>query len=81
MAKPKRRRRGQDDDLARKRLVDLIAKHPQVLHVLDDHGVTFCAGCYITLSSPLRSVAGYHAVPDARQFLKDVRKAVSRRKT
>lgn len=56
----------------------LIQKHPELLHALDKHGVTFCAGCYITLFSPLQAVAGYHAVPDAKKFLKDVRKAIAR---
>lgn len=58
------------------RLADLIGKHPALLEVLDRHGVNFCAGCYLTLTSPLDRVVAYHAVPDLKKFLADVKKAV-----
>lgn len=72
MVKKKARRRGR-----RVRLADLIAKHPALLEVLDRHGVSFCAGCFLTLTSPLDRVAAYHAVPDRKKFLADVEKALS----
>lgn len=61
------------------RLVDLVGRGHKVLAVLDKHGVTFCAGCYLTLSSPLERVAAYHAVPDHEAFLRDLRRALRRR--
>lgn len=60
-------------------LVPLIRKSPAVLEVLDRHGVHFCAGCYLTLASPLDRVAAYHAVPDLGRFLGDLAQAVKRR--
>ena len=49
-----------------------------MLEVLHDHGVHFCAGCYLTLSAPLAKAAAWHAVPDLGRFLKDVRRALKR---
>ena len=54
----------------------LIGKGGKVLKVLDKHGIVFCPGCYLTLFSPLKKVAAYHAVPDARKFLADLRRAL-----
>lgn len=60
-----------------KNLAALVKKRPdKVLKVLDRHGVTFCAGCYLTLTSPLEKAAAYHAVPDLKRFLKDLEKAL-----
>ena len=53
----------------------LIRDFPRLLKVLDKHGVTFCAGCYITLMSPAEKAASYHAVPDIKRFLRDVARA------
>lgn len=63
-----------------KTLGALIKGHPKVLRVLDKHGVHFCAGCYLTLSSPLDKVAAYHAVPDREKFIRDIERALARRK-
>jgi len=52
-------------------------RQDKVLKVLDKHGVTFCAGCYLTLSSPVEKAAAYHAVPDTAKFLKDLEKALA----
>ncbi len=75
MAKPRKHARA--PALAGKKLIDLIGRNRKVLDVLDRHGVTFCAGCYLTLNSPLKTVAGYHAVPDKRKFLDDLGRALS----
>lgn len=72
--KPKRKPAG----LKSKRLGALISADGRVLKVLDKHGVSFCAGCYLTLTSPLEKVAAYHAVPDRGKFLVDLAKAVKR---
>lgn len=60
----------------RENLGDLIARSRKVLKVLDEHGVTFCAGCYLTLTSPPEKAAVYHAVPDRKKFLRDLEKAL-----
>lgn len=74
MAKAKSRRRV--DPLAKKLLPELVRKNPRVLEVMHDHGVSFCAGCYLTLTSPMDRVAAYHAVPDLETFLADIKKAL-----
>lgn len=79
MAKRARSRKTrQDGKLDRKLLGPLLKKHPQLLHVMDKHGVSFCAGCYLTLFSPLERVAAYHAVPQPKKFLADVKRAIGR---
>lgn len=57
----------------------LIEGNKAVLEVLDKHGVTFCAGCFITLFSAPQKAAAYHAVPDVKAFLKDLEAAARRR--
>lgn len=64
----------------KKNLGALIKGNPKILRVLDKHGVHFCAGCYLTLSSPLDKVAAYHAVPDRDGFVRDIERALSPRK-
>lgn len=58
------------------RLGDLIARSPEVLHLLDEYGITFCAGCYLTLMSSPERAAVYHAVPKPKKFLKALEKAL-----
>ena len=74
-----RRKPRRPDGLGKKPLGELLARHPEVLEVLHDHGVHFCAGCYLTLFSPVEKVAAYHAVPDLGDFLGDLRKALGRK--
>lgn len=59
-------------------LGELISADRRVLDVLDRHGVSFCAGCFLTLTSPLEKVAAYHAVPDKVRFLSDLARALKR---
>jgi len=59
-------------------LAGLLPGNPRVLKVLQKHGVHFCPGCLLTLTSPLEKVAAYHAVPDIDAFLKDLRRALGR---
>lgn len=56
----------------------LIEGNRAVLEVLDKHGVTFCAGCFITLFSAPEKAAAYHAVPDVKKFLSDLQAAARR---
>jgi len=76
MAKAKRKhgRSGQKRELKEPVLGELIRKNPKLLAVLDKHGVTFCAGCYLTLFSPPERVAAYHAVPNLKKFLGDLKR-------
>ena len=68
MAKTRRLR------LAGPTLFDLLAKdRKRVLAVLSRHGVYFDPGTYLTLSAPLEKVAAYHAVPDKKRFLRELR--------
>lgn len=57
-------------------LGELISANHRVLEVLDRHGISFCAGCFLTLTSPLEKVAAYHAVPDLKGFLSDLKRAL-----
>ncbi|MBI2069890.1 MAG: hypothetical protein HYT79_04735 [Elusimicrobia bacterium] len=62
--------------LSKKTVGELLKKHPKTLGVFDHHGVHFCAGCFITLFSPLKKAAAYHAVENFDVFLQDVRRAL-----
>lgn len=57
----------------------LIKENAQVLHLLDEYGITFCAGCYLTLFSTPERAAVYHAVPRPKKFLKDLEKVLKKR--
>lgn len=75
-ALPRVRRKKAEKNLGSKLLGSLIGVNPKLLKVLDRHGVSLCAGCYLTLFSPLKKSAAYHAVPDVKKFLRDVRLAL-----
>jgi hypothetical protein len=57
-------------------LGELIGRNAKVLKLLDKYGITFCAGCYLTLFATPEKAAHYHAVPDAKKFLKDLRQVL-----
>ncbi|OGS05082.1 MAG: hypothetical protein A3G41_04940 [Elusimicrobia bacterium RIFCSPLOWO2_12_FULL_59_9] len=59
-------------------LGQLLRKHPAVLQVLDEHGIHFCAGCYLTLFSSVKGAAAFHAVPDFDKFLGDLRRSLKK---
>jgi hypothetical protein len=55
-------------------LLELLQRDPErVLRVLDRYGVYFDAGTYITLTAPLEKAAAYHAVPDAKKFIRELK--------
>jgi len=64
--------------VSQKDLATLIRKHPRLIGLLHKHGVHFCAGCYLTLSSPPERAAAYHGVPDVKQFLREIETVVGR---
>jgi len=54
-------------------LLDLLRKdRARVLRVLENHGVYFDPGTFLTLTATLDKVAAYHAVPDRKKFLRDL---------
>lgn len=67
---------GKSRSLEHKTISQLVKQNPRTLEVFDRYGIHFCAGCYITLNSELKKVAGYHAVPDADAFLRDLEKCL-----
>jgi iron-sulfur cluster repair protein YtfE (RIC family) len=78
VARQKRRlaKRAAKKPLDGAKLGELIARSPEVLHLLDEYGITFCAGCYLTLMSSPERAAVYHAVPKPKRFLKALQKAL-----
>ena len=60
-------------------LGDVLRRHPEAAQVLHKHGINVCSGCYITFFSSLEKAAAYHAVPDPKGFLKDLREFVADR--
>lgn len=71
-----KRKHGKAGQIKPKPLGELIDANKRVLAVLDKHGITFCAGCYLTLFSAPEKAAVYHAVPDVGRFLADLRRAL-----
>ena len=70
-------KKNRESRIENRTLVSLIRDRPdKVLEILDRHGVTFCAGCFLTLSSTIERAAAYHAVPDVERLLKDLEKAM-----
>lgn len=58
-------------------LGDLLNRHPAILEVLDAHGVHFCAGCFLTFFSSVEKAAAFHAVPDLKKLLRDLRQTLA----
>ena len=50
-------------------LATLLKRSPKLVKVLDRHGVHVCAGCILTLTSPVDRAAAFHGVPDIPAFL------------
>ena len=61
-------------------LGELIAHDARVLKILDKHGITFCAGCYLTLFASPERAAVYHAVPHPKKFLKDLERLLKKKR-
>ncbi|MBI4347905.1 MAG: hypothetical protein HY553_13695 [Elusimicrobia bacterium] len=50
-------------------LASLLKDQPKLVKVLERHGVHVCAGCLLTLTSPVDRAAAYHGVPNIPAFL------------
>ena len=50
-------------------LAGLLKRSPKLIKVLERHGVHVCAGCILTLTSPVDRAAAYHGVPNVPAFL------------
>lgn len=54
------------------RVVDAVLQDPHVAEVLADHGIVFCSGCYVLLTSTLEEAAIYNAVQNVPAFLRQL---------
>lgn len=50
-------------------LAALLKRSPRLVKILDRYGVHVCAGCLLTLTSPVDRAAAYHGVPNIPAFL------------
>ncbi len=49
---------------------DVLDRHPHLFGVFEDHGLHFCAGCYVMLASTVGEGANYSGLkPADRQAL------------
>ncbi len=76
--KRSKRNRAQKN-ISKIRLFDLIGRHPEILRVLDRHGISFCAGCFLTLEKTPEQAAAYHGAPNAQKFIDDLSRAISKK--
>lgn len=58
------------------RVVDAVLRDPAVAEVLADHGIVFCPGCYVLLTSTLEEAAAYNAVQNVPAFLRQLADAL-----
>ena len=61
------------------KLYDLIRQYPEILPILDRYGISFCAGCFLTLDKTPKEAAAYHGAMDAQKFLRDLSRAILKR--
>jgi len=52
---------------------DVIRAFPEAAELLHKHGIHTCSGCYITFFSDFEKAAAFHAVPDKKAFLADLK--------
>ena len=45
--------------LENRKLYHLIRQYPQILPILDRYGISFCAGCYLTLTKTPKEAAAF----------------------
>jgi hypothetical protein len=73
--KPKSEIRGMEpvirEDMGIKEVLD---RFPHLFGVFEDHGLHFCAGCYVMLASTIRTGANYSGLKptDCRALLKEL---------
>lgn len=58
------------------RVVDVLTQWPAVAEVLARHGIVFCPGCFVALTSTVVQAAQYNAVRDVAGFLRELAAAV-----
>ncbi len=58
------------------RVVDAVVHDPHVAELLASHGIVFCPGCYVLLTSTLEEAAAYNAVQDVPAFLRQLADAL-----
>ncbi|PJB25815.1 MAG: hypothetical protein CO113_06605 [Elusimicrobia bacterium CG_4_9_14_3_um_filter_62_55] len=60
-------------------LGDVMRAHPEAAELLHKHGIHTCSGCYITFFSDFEKAAAYHAVPDVKKFVADLKAFLEKR--
>jgi hypothetical protein len=57
-------------------VVEVLLQKPAIAEVLAEHGIVFCPGCYVALTSTLKDAADYNAVRDVSTFLRQLADAL-----
>ncbi|MFD2172122.1 hypothetical protein [Tumebacillus lipolyticus] len=57
---------------------EVVRTVPEAVEVFEEHELTFCAGCYVTLFSTLERAAGYAAIKDLDRMIFDLQALVER---
>jgi hybrid cluster-associated redox disulfide protein len=56
---------------------EVMRRYPQLYEVFEEHGLTFCAGCYVALSGSIEQGAGYNAIRHVDELVQDLNNAAS----
>ncbi|PCI35521.1 MAG: hypothetical protein COB53_10935 [Elusimicrobia bacterium] len=62
-------------------LGDVIRAYPEAVELLHKHGIHTCSGCYITFFSEFEKAAAFHAVPDTKKFINDLKEFLESRES
>jgi iron-sulfur cluster repair protein YtfE (RIC family) len=59
---------------------ETVDRFPQLYEVFEDHGLHFCAGCYVMLASTIGTGANYSGLKpaDRRALLKELNRLASK---
>jgi len=60
------------------RVGDVVHAYPETKEIFEQHEMSFCAGCYVTLFSEIEKAAGYAAVKDVEGLISDLKRLVAR---
>jgi hybrid cluster-associated redox disulfide protein len=59
-------------------VAEVMERYPQLYEVFEEHGLTFCAGCFVALSGSVEQGAGYNAIRHVDKLVADLNKAAAR---
>ena len=59
---------------------EVVDRHPQLYEVFEDHGLHFCAGCYVMLASTIGTGSNYSGLKpaDRRALLKELNRLATK---